>query len=344
MHTHRQHIVVTGGAGYIGSVLIPRLLRENYNITVFDTFYFGKKSIHAYKDRIKIIQGDVRKPPKNLFRGVDAVIHLAALSNDPTAEFNPEANAEINTAGTQIIAEMAKQQGVKRFIFASSCSIYDLGLEAKIAIKNENSKVCPKNPYSKSKYLAEQALLQMASPTFSPIILRKGTVFGYSPRMRYDLIINTMVRDAICTKQLHIFCQGKQWRPLVAIEDVAEAYMLALKKPRMKLHGKIINIASGNYRVEEVAKEVQKVFHDSFHEEIQLIYEQAYRPDRSYCVSMKRAKKVLDFESRHTMSASIYLLVKIILKHQELRKFKNPVFYNIERMKPILQHIPLFSI
>jgi len=344
MRAHQQHVVVTGGAGYIGSVLIPRLLQENYNVTIFDTFYFGKKSIRAYKNKVHIIQGDIRRPPKNLFHGVDAVIHLAALSNDPTAEFNPSANAEINTAGTQIIAQMAKRQGVKRFIFASSCSIYDLGLDVSMAIKNESSKVRPKNPYSKSKYLAELALLDLASPSFSPIILRKGTVFGYSPRMRYDLIVNTMVRDAIRTKKLHIFCQGKQWRPLVAIEDVVEAYLLALKKPRMKLHGKIINVASGNYRVEEVAKVVQKVFHDSFHEKIQLKYEDAQKPDRSYCVSTTRAKNLLGFESQHTMSSSIYLLATIILKNSALQKFKNPIFYNIERMKPILQHMPLFSV
>lgn len=344
MIVRKQHVLVTGGAGYIGSLLVARLLQEKYLVTIFDTFFFGNTSIRTLKNKARIIQGDVRNPPKNLFRGVDVVIHLAALSNDPTAEFNPKANAEINTAGTEILARKAKQSGVKRFILASSCSIYDLGLKANTSVKNESSSVRPRNPYSESKYLAERALFHLASSTFSPIILRKGTVYGYSPRMRYDLIVNTMVRDAIKMKKLHIFSKGKQWRPLVAIEDAVEAYVLAIKKPRKQLHKKIINIASGNYRVEEVAKEVQKVFKDSFHSHIQLVYEQPKKRDRTYRVSTVRAKRLLGFEAKHTLSESIQSMATSVLHNKALQQFNNPLFYNIETMKPILKRMKLFSV
>ncbi len=340
----KQRVVITGGAGYIGSLLAARLVKEKYVVTIFDTFFFGKTPIRVLKNNVRIIQGDVRNPPQNLFRGVDTVIHLAALSNDPTAEFNPKANEEINTIGTETLATLAKKSGVKRFILASSCSIYDLGLTANTTIKTESSVVRPRNPYSKSKYFAEQAILRLANASFSPIILRKGTVFGYSPRMRYDLIVNTMVRDAICQKKLHIFSQGKQWRSLVAIEDVVEAYVLAIKKPRKTLHKKIINIASENYRVIDVAKEVQKVFKDSFHTHIKLVYTQMNKPDRSYRVSTKRSTKLLGFKSQQTLSMSIFSLTHKILKKKELRQFKNPRFYNIETMKPILERMKLVSV
>ncbi len=338
-HCRKPHVLVTGGAGYIGSILVPLLVKHGYAVTIFDAFFFGKHSIKNFAKDVRVIQGDVRNPPKDLFDTVDIVIHLAALSNDPTAEFNPTANKAINTEGTKVIGCMAKKAGVKRFIFASSCSIYDCGLHKVTKIKTENASVKPKNPYSQSKFLAEKALLKLSDTTFTPVILRKGTVYGWSPRMRYDLIINTMVRDALRYKKLHIFCKGMQWRPLISIQDVAEAYLLAVQAPEKLVKGKIINISSGNYQVGFIAKEVQRVFKKVFHREISLIYENDNKVDRSYKVSTKRAEKILHFQSKDTIEKSIRFLVPYILRHRALQQFSNPLFYNIEQMKPILQRM-----
>lgn len=339
----KKHVLVTGGAGYIGSILVPLLLKKGYAVTIFDAFFFGKKSIKHFSKNIHIIQGDVRNPPNDLFDTVDVVIHLAALSNDPTAEFNPIANKEINTEGTKVIGYMAKKAGVKRFIFASSCSIYDCGLHKATKIKTELARVNPKNPYSQSKFFAEKALLRLSDATFTPVVLRKGTVYGWSPRMRYDLIINTMVRDALRYKKLHIFCKGMQWRPLISIHDVAEAYVLAIQAPERLVKGKIINISAGNYQVDFIAKEVQRVFKKAFHTEISLIYENDNKIDRSYKVSTKRAERILGFMPKDSIEKSIRSLVQYILKHKTFQQFSNPLFYNMEHMKPILQqmaHLP----
>lgn len=344
MRKHKkQHVLVTGGAGYIGSVLVPHLVKKGYAVTVFDSLFFGKKAVENFSKDVHILQGDVRHPPKDLFCSIDVVIHLAALSNDPTAEFNPVANKEINTEGTKILSSLAKKEGVKRFIFASSCSIYDCGLHNATTIKSEKADVNPKNPYSKSKFLAERQLLKLADKTFTPIVLRKGTVFGWSPRMRYDLIINTMVRDAIRYKKLHIYCQGRQWRPLVSIQDVVEAYSLAIQAPEKLVKGKIINISSGNYQVSFIAKEVQRVFKKKFHTDISLVYEKDDKADRSYKVSTKRANNLLHFYPKDTIEQSICFLVSYILKHKAFQEFSNPIFYNIKQMKPILKRMSQLS-
>lgn len=337
MQKLKQHVLVTGGAGYIGSILVPRLLIKGYRVTVFDTFYFGSHFVRPFHKNLRAVRGDVRTPPANLCDGITAVIHLAALSNDPTAEFNPKANAEINTIGTRNIAQLAKRAGVERFILASSCSIYDRGLNTPTTIKKETDRVFPKNPYSRSKYFAEREILKLADSHFSPIILRKGTVYGYSPRMRYDLIINTMVRDALQNGQIHIFCKGKQWRPLVSVEDVVDAYLLALTRPRELLHKQIINIASDNYQVEEVAQTVQHVLQHNFHRSVQLVYEQVLRRDRSYRVSTARGHTLLHFHPNRSLSVGITELTATILKSKKLQRFTDSTYYNIEHMRPILQ-------
>jgi len=332
-----QHVLVTGGAGYIGSVLVPFLVQQGFFVSVFDSFYFGRRPIQHFPKGVHVIRGDIRRPPSDLFQSIDSVIHLAALSNDPTAEFNPIANEAINTEGTKTIALMAKEKGVRRFVFASSCSIYDCGLCSNIATKTENAEVNPKNPYSRSKFLAERFLLQLTDNTFSPTVLRKGTVYGPSPRMRYDLIVNTMVRDAMRSKKLHVFCRGRQWRPLISIHDVANAYALTIRAPEKLVKGKIINISAGNYQVDGVAKEIQGAFKESLNTDITIVYEKDDKLDRSYRVSTKRAKELLHFFPKETIRESVRALVSAIKKNKALQQFSNPLFYNIERMKPILQ-------
>ncbi len=333
--TTKQHVLVTGGAGYVGSVLVPYLLQRGYNITVFDSFYFGGASLRGVLKQIRVVKGDVRNPPCGLFDDVHAVIHLAALSNDPTAEFNPTANMQINKEGTIAVARMAQHAGVRRFIFASSCSIYNREPQYN-KTQSESAAVFPKNPYSLSKFLAEQELLKMCTNRFFVTILRKGTIYGFSPRMRYDLIINTMVSDALRKKQIVVYNGGLQWRPLVAVEDVAEAYYRVLRSPPSSIQGEIFNIAENNYQVKEVAAGVVSFFRKKLSFSVKQQYMQCTTPDRSYKVSTKKAAKVLHFKPRISFLQAISPLVASIQGNARYRRYSSPIYYNIRWMKPIL--------
>jgi len=334
---NRKTVLVTGGAGYIGSVLTEVLVKRGFFVKVLDTFYFGRSPLKNLHNNIEIIEGDIRRPPVKAFNGVDAIIHLAGLSNDPTAEFNPTANKEINTIATKNLAITAKKHGVKRFIFASSCSIYDKGLENDIDIKDENFIVTPRYPYALSKYLAERELLKLHDTLFNVIIFRKGTVHGFSPRMRYDLIINTMIRFALQHKAIRIYCRGLQWRPIIAIEDVVEAYCIVLDADLKDIGGEIFNITGDNYQVKEIAERVKDMIEHCYNIPIRLVYEQDNKIDRSYRVSNDKAKEKLKFTPKISMNMSIKSILEQISHSQYYQDFDNPIFNNIEWMRPILK-------
>ena len=199
-------VVVTGGAGYIGSVLVLMLVEQGWKVRVVDRLYWGERPLAPLLDQIELYQQDVRDMRDDVLEGVDAVIHLAGLSNDPTAEMNPEANHQMNAVATRRIAEACKRMGVQRLSYGSSCSIYD-GLPAG-PVYDENAEVQPKGAYATSKYEGELALLEHAGDDFSPIILRQGTVYGPSPRMRFDLVVNTFVRAAVQNGELQLHGGG----------------------------------------------------------------------------------------------------------------------------------------
>jgi nucleoside-diphosphate-sugar epimerase len=204
---------------------------------------------------------DVRLLTTDDLKKFDAVIHLAGLSNDPTAEFNPVANRVINYEATVRLGEMARDAGVERFVFASSCSVYYSEC-ADGHIYDENHPVDPKAPYSWSKLQAELGLLELASTDFSPVILRKGTLFGFSPRMRYDLVVNTFTRDAYAKRRLNVQAGGRMWRPLLHISDAVDAYKAVLTADRDAVHGNVFNVVSGNYQVLAIAHEVRRALEE----------------------------------------------------------------------------------
>lgn len=332
----KKKVLVTGGAGYLGTVLSEKLAKEGLDVRIFDKFYFGRDKIRHLDGTVEAVEGDIRKPPANLFDGVDSVIHLAALSNDPTAEFNPAANRAINTTATKKLAKLAKKKGVKRFIFASSCSIYDLGMVNGHHTKHELSRVSPRAAYSVSKHNAEKELKKLASNKFDVVILRKGTVFGFSPRMRYDLVVNTMVKNALSSGVIKIFCRGVQWRPLVDIEDVARAYMMALLAPSAKVNRQIFNISLGNFLVKDLAIVVAKTLKKYFKVNPKIIFENDDKKDRSYSVSADKAKKILKFVPKVSVEESIVKMVRGI-RASKMTDFDNPIYYNIAWMRPILE-------
>ena len=335
MKKNDQLILVTGGAGYVGAVLVEKLVNSGKKVSLFDRFFFGKDPVEHLKNKVEFVKGDIRQIPAKLLEGVTAVIHLAALSNDPTADFAPEANFQINTQATKDLAKLAKAAGVKRFIFASSCSVYDKGIEAADRIRDENSEVAPKTVYSSSKHKAEKELLKLSDNKFCVVILRTGTVYGYSPRMRYDLVANSMVRDALSLGRIKVYCGGIQWRPLVDVEDAAKAYIVALEAPAESVGGEIFNITFDNFQIKDLAKITQETLNKYFSIKAEIIFDQVDRKDRSYRVADGKAKKILKFSPQISPQQSILKMVKNI-KKRRLTDFDNPVYYNIDWMKPVL--------
>jgi nucleoside-diphosphate-sugar epimerase len=245
-----MRVLVTGGAGYIGVELVRQLLARGDDVTIVDRLYFGSDSLEEVRDAARLIQADLREFDPRWLDGIEAVCHLAGLSNDPTAEYNPAANWEMNALATQRLARACAEAGVPRLVFGSSASLYD-GLGP--GMFDEQAAVRPRGAYSQSKKFAEDALLGAASDAFSPVILRQGTVYGYSPRMRFDLVVNTFVKDAMLYRRLFLHGGGWQWRPLVDVRDVARAHIEALVAPRELVHAQIFNVLQENYQIRQLA-------------------------------------------------------------------------------------------
>lgn len=243
-------ILVAGGAGYIGSILVPRLLERGYRVRVLDRLYFGAESLAEVTDQIELVIADVRDIPASAFDGVDGVINLSGLSNDPTAEFNPEANWEMNAIATETLGRECVARGIERFVFASSCSLYD-GLPP--GMHNEDAPIQPRAAYATSKRYGEERLLELVDAGLCPVILRNGTVYGWSPRMRFDLVVNTFVKDALLGGALKLHGGGWMWRPLVDICDCADAMIACYEAPADKVRGQIFNVVHSNYQIRELA-------------------------------------------------------------------------------------------
>ena len=245
-----QLILVPGGAGYIGCVLVPRLLERGYRVRVLDRLYFGKEPLAEFADRVDVVVADVRDVPDGAFDGVDGVINLSGLSNDPTAEFNPQANWEMNAIGTEKLGRACLEHGIERYVFASSCSLYD-GLPP--GTHTEDAPIRPRAAYATSKRYGEERLLELVDAGLCPVILRNGTVYGWSPRMRFDLVVNTFVKDALLTGTLKLHGGGWMWRPLVDIHDCADAMITAYEAPADMVRGEIFNVLHSNYQIRELA-------------------------------------------------------------------------------------------
>lgn len=322
-------ILVTGGAGYIGCIAVRQLLDKGEAVRVYDKLYFGDEGLAEVRDTIELVQGDIRSFDPAVLDGCDAVLHLAGLSNDPTAEFNPKANEEINTHGTEVVATACKTAGIKRFINASTCSIYDLGFYAPDFLRDEESEVKPRAAYAVSNYEAERILLAMADDRFCPVILRQGTVYGWSPRMRYDLVVNTFMRDAIGKGSLTVHAGGEMWRPLVDVTDLCRVYIACVEAPDEKVHGKIFNVVGKNYRILELAHWVREALKPVKKVEIEVDYT-TYKT-RSYRVSGERIQSVLGVKPLVGVKESVEQMLRQVEEYKQMDLY-NPRYYNIEWM------------
>jgi nucleoside-diphosphate-sugar epimerase len=325
----RSLVLVTGGAGYVGCRLVPKLVDAGYRVRVFDIMFYGDAGLDRVRDRVEIVEGDIRFCPPEMLDGVSAVINLAGLSTEPAAEYRPEANHEINFRAAVELARLAKQKKVSRFVQASSGSIYDVGVghPEKDILHTEDSPVQPFRVYSITKREAEKEILALAGDGFTPVVLRKGSIYGYSPRMRFDLVVNAFVLNALQSGRLVLHNGGEMWRPLLSIQDAAAAYQLMLEAPAEKIGGEIFNATNGNYRISELALRVQhKLAGVGVRCEIEPDYN--YRNLRSCQASGKKIAERLGFTPKVTVEETVEDLVKKI-QGGAFHDVADPAFHNI---------------
>jgi nucleoside-diphosphate-sugar epimerase len=325
----RPLVLVTGGAGYIGCRLVPTLLDAGYRIRVFDVMFYGDAGLAEVRDRIEIVEGDIRSFPAELLDGVSAIINLAGLSAEPAAEYRPEANHEINFRAAVGLAALAKKKRVRRFIQASSGSIYDVGAghPEKDILHTEDFPVAPFRVYSISKREAEKEILAMRDEFYTPVVIRKGSVYGYSPRMRFDLVVNAFVLNALQTGCLVLHNGGEMWRPLLSVQDAAAAYLLMLEATTDKIGGEIFNVTNGNFRISELALRVRnKLGQMGIACDIKPDYN--YRNLRSCQASGKKIEKCLGFAPRVTVEETVEDLVGKI-RDGSFHDISDPAFHNI---------------
>jgi nucleoside-diphosphate-sugar epimerase len=286
-------VLVTGGAGYIGSILTRTLLERGYSVTVLDRMFFGIDPIKDIMDRITLIKDDVRLFKPDILKGIDAVLDLASLSNDPSGELDPQKTLEINYEGRARVAKLAKKYHIKRYVLASTCSVY--GFQE--GTLKEESPTNPLTTYSKANVLAEKEILQLADKSFTATALRQATVYGFSPRMRFDIAINGMVMGFFKNGKIPIMRDGKQWRPFVHVKDTSRAFILVMESDPELVNGQIFNVSNNeqNVQIFDLAKVVAEAIGLPFN------YEWYGSPDtRSYRVSFDKIKKTLNFKPQYT--------------------------------------------
>jgi nucleoside-diphosphate-sugar epimerase len=252
-----KKILVTGSNGYVGSVMVPELIKGGYDVTGFDTFYYGDCTITTAPVAPKQVHCDLRDCKPEHLQGFDAVIHLAALSNDAIGTLSEKWTMQINHEATVRLAEFARTAGVKRFLFSSSCIMYGMAADALV---NEQSPLNPQTPYARSKVQSEVEISKMTRDDFSPVFLRNGTMYGLSPRMRFDTVLNNLTGMAFTSKKITLFSDGTPWRPVLHVRDVVRAFMATLEAPTEKIHNQAINIGRDecNHQVIDLAERVVK--------------------------------------------------------------------------------------
>jgi nucleoside-diphosphate-sugar epimerase len=312
-------LLIAGGAGYLGCALIPKLLERGYQVDVVDLFWFGNN----LPEEAGILAKDIFDLAVADLEGYDQVVFLAGLSNDPMAEYSPSKNFVFNAAAPAYLAYIAKKAGIRRYIYASSCSVYGY---TENELHDETNPVSSSYPYGISKLQGEQAVMNLMDSDFSVIALRKGTVSGYSPRMRLDLIINTMFKCAVKDATVTI-TNPSIWRPILCIEDATSAYIRAVESHE-NISG-IFNIASGNYTVGEVGDQVKSEAEELLGVRVKLVINHA-KDVRNYKVSFEKARNVLSFHPRHDVRSIVRNLVANMDKFSD---WDNPLYYNIETFR-----------
>ena len=329
-----QTVLVTGGAGYVGSVLVPRLLSKGYAVKVLDLYLFDEDPLSSVKDNPHLteIKGDIRDQAllKKELRGCDAVIHLACISNDPSFELNPALSRVINYDAFEPLVRISKESGVKRFIYASTSSVYGISTAENVA---EDHPLVPVSDYNKYKGLCEPVLLKYQSDDFVPVIIRPATICGYSPRQRLDLTVNILTNHAVNTDKMTVF-GGLQMRPNLHIEDMVDLYLLLLSLPNKRIAGKTYNAGYQNRTIADMAALVRGVVQQEMPEKKNLQIVTTPSDDkRSYHISSEKIKRELNFIPKRTIEDAVRDLVRAFRANKIPNSMSDDRYYNIKTMK-----------
>ncbi len=322
-----KKIFITGGAGYVGSKLVPKLLELGYEITVLDLMIYGENVLDNHK-KLKKIKGDIRNQDllKKTIPGHAAVLHLACISNDPSFELNPSLGKSINYDAFEPLVKASVESNVNRFIYASSSSVYGIKKEKNIT---EDMKLEPLTDYSKFKGGCEKILNSYKSDNFITTTIRPSTVCGYAKRQRLDLVVNTLTNHAFHNKEIKVF-GGDQLRPNIHINDMVDSYLAVLEAPSKKINGEIFNVGFKNQTVNELAHDVKEVIGS----DVKIIHTKS-DDNRSYHVSSEKISNILNFDTRYTVKDAASDLKNAFEKKFLLNTFNDEFFFNIKRMQSI---------
>jgi len=327
-----MRILVTGHNGYIGAILTPMLVAEGHKVVGLDTDYFEACTFGDDMPDVPTVRKDIRDIEASDLQGFDAVMHLGGLSNDPLGDLNPELTGEINHAASVRLAQLAKEAGIERFIFSSSCSNYGAAGEDFV---DEESEFNPVTPYGVSKVLVEQDVAKLADGSFSPTFLRNSTAYGVSPRLRFDLVLNNLVAWAYTTGLVYLKSDGTPWRPIVHIEDISRAFLAVLHAPRDLVHNEAFNVGrtEENYQIRDIARIVVDVVPDS-----RLEFAQDAGPDkRTYRVNCDKILQTLpefkpQWDARRGAEELLAAYQKIGLS---LEEFEGPRYKRVAHIKEL---------
>ena len=323
-----KKILVTGGAGYVGSVLVPKLLNAGYSVNVLDLYLFGKESLSKVRNNPKLNEfiGDIRNVEtiKKAVKECSSVIHLACISNDPSFELNPLLGKSINYDAFPELLNISIDSGVQRFIYASSSSVYGLKEEENVT---ENLSLKPLTDYSKYKALCEEILLKNKNNNFTPLILRPATVCGYSPRQRLDLIVNILTNHAFNNRKIQVF-GGEQKRPNIHIQDMTDLYLKCLEYPKELIDSQIFNAGYENFTVNETANIIQEIIGEDV-----LINTVPTDDNRSYHISSEKIYNQLNFKPQYGIKNAVTDMLSAFQNNLIINPMTNNNYYNIKVMQ-----------
>lgn len=329
-------VLVTGGAGYVGAVLVPKLLDKGYKVRVLDLYIYGEDVLSSVKGHANLeeIKGDIRDLDllKESLADCDAVIHLACISNDPTFELDPNLSRSINYDAFKPLVKISKESGVKRFIYASTCSVYGVSDAKKVT---EDHPLVPITDYNKYKGLCEPVLREYQSDDFTTVIIRPATVCGYSPRQRFDLTVNILTNHAFNNNKITVF-GGAQTRPNIHIGDITDLYCQLLQLPKDKIAGKTYNAGYQNQSIADIANIVCDVISKEVVDKPapEIVTTESSDP-RSYRISSEKIQKELEFAPKHTIEDAVHDLIEAFNQGKLKDSMTNSRYYNIKTMEEI---------